>query len=332
MPSHSRSLRRRFLLALAGLTPLLAALPPAIGQTTNPANWPTKPMRIIVPYSPGGNADAIARFVADKLGVALGQSIMVENKTGAGAIIGTEAAARAAGDGYTFLVAPNAVFTITQHLRAIPYKPDQDFIPIAQLSGSYSIAAARKDAPFNTLRELVAQAKKNPGKFSYGSAGLATATHLSGEMLSSVAGIQLLHVPYKGSADALSDLMGGRIDLQFDPVSLAQIQNGNAKAIGVLSRVRHPELPDIPTAKEQGLNVDSRSWFGLFAPKNTPQAIVERMAAETEKILQLPTTREMLLKFSQYPDYLPSQAFARKIQDDSAFFKQLIQANHIQVE
>jgi tripartite-type tricarboxylate transporter receptor subunit TctC len=334
MPALSPLLRhRRQLLAVAlavGL-PLLAASQ-AHAQAPMPANWPSKPMRVIVPYPAGGNSDAIARFVADKLGAALGQPMVVENKGGAGAIIGTEAAARAAGDGYNFLVAPNAVFTITQHLRRIPYDPVNDFIPIAQLSGSYSIAAARKDAPFNSLTELATLAAKEPGKYTFGSAGLATATHLSGEMLSSVAKIKLLHVPYKGSADALADLMGGRIDLQFDPVSLTQIKSGNAKAIGVLSKTRHPELPNVPTAQEQGMGVDSRAWFGLFAPKGTPQPVVDRISAEMEKIIKLPQTRDLLLQFSQYPDYLPSKRFATQIQEDSAFFKELIRAANIRME
>jgi tripartite-type tricarboxylate transporter receptor subunit TctC len=333
MPTHSPIPRaRRQLLTWAASLPLLMAALPAQAQAPMPANWPNKPMRVIVPYPAGGNSDAIARFVADKLGQALGQPMVVDNKGGAGAIIGTEAAARAPGDGYTFLVAPNAVFTITQHLRRIPYDPVNDFLPIAQLSGSYSIAAARKDAPFHSLTELAAYATKEPGKYTYGSAGLATATHLSGEMLSSVASIKMLHVPYKGSADALADLMGGRIDLLFDPVSLAQIKNGNAKAIGVLSKTRHPELPNVPTAQEQGMGVDSRAWFGLFAPKGTPQPIVDRISVEMEKIIKLPQTREMLLKFSQYPDYLSAKPFAAQIKDDSAFFKELIRTANIRMD
>ncbi|MFZ2388253.1 MAG: tripartite tricarboxylate transporter substrate binding protein [Polaromonas sp.] len=319
---------RRILLTLAALSPLLAASP----LQAQPAAWPSKPMRIIVPYSAGGNSDAIGRFIADKLGIALGQPIIVENKAGAGAGIGTEAAARASGDGYTFLLAPTAVFAITPHLRRVAYNPVSDFIPVAQLTSSYTIATARKDAPFNNIAQLVKLAGQNPGKYTFGSAGLATATHLAGEMVSYKTGIRMLHVPYKGSADALSDLMGGRIDLIFDPVSLPQVQAGNVKAIAVLSKTRHPELPDVPTIKEQGYELETRSWFGLFAPKGTPTAIVERTSAEVEKIMKLLETRKMLIKMSQYPDYLGSANFTAQIREDSTFYKDLIKRSNISSE
>ncbi|MGH8856481.1 MAG: Bug family tripartite tricarboxylate transporter substrate binding protein [Polaromonas sp.] len=320
------------LLPIAALLPLLGS-PAAQAQAQAPtAAWPTKPMRIIVPYPAGGNSDAIGRFIADKLGAALGQPIVVENKGGAGATIGADAAARAPGDGYTLLVAPTAVFAITPHLRRVPYDPFADFIPMAQLTGSYSIATARKHAPFNSLADLAKAAGKAPGKYTFGSAGLATATHLAGEMVNYKAGINMLHVPYKGSAEALSDLMGGRIDMIYDPVSLTQVKNGTVKAIAVMSKTRHPELPDVPTAREQGYDIDTRSWFGLFAPKGTPKAIVERTTAEVDKILKMPETRSLLLKMSQYPDYVGPAAFAAQIKDDSAFFKDLIKRANIRAE
>ncbi|UUZ66172.1 tripartite tricarboxylate transporter substrate binding protein (plasmid) [Polaromonas sp. P1-6] len=317
----------RALLPLAALLPLLAS-PAALAQ----APWPNKPVRMIVPYPAGGNSDAIGRFVAQKLAVALGQAIVVENKAGAGATIGTEAAARAPGDGYTFLLAPTAVFAITPHLRKVPYEPFADFIPVAKLTGSYSIATARKDAPFNTVKELVAAASKAPGKYTFGSAGAATATHLAGEMINFKTGIKMLHVPYKGSAEALADLVGGRIDMIYDPVSLTQVKSGNVKAIGVLSNTRHPELPNVPTLREQGYDIDTRSWFGLFAPKGTPHAVVERTAAEVEKILKSDEVRGALLKMSQYPDYVGPAAFADQIKQDSVFFKDLITRANIRAE
>ena len=324
------TLGRRALLTLAAFTPFLAT--PALQAQTPTAAWPGKPIRIIVPYTAGGNSDAIGRFIAIKLGAALGQPIIVENKAGAGASIGTEAAARAPGDGYTLLVAPTAVFAITPHLRRVGYDPFTDFIPVAQLSGSYSIATARKDAPFNNIAELVKAASKAPDKYTFGSAGLATATHLSGEIVNYKTGIKMLHVPYKGSAEALSDLIGGRIDMIYDPVSLTQVKAGAVKAIGVMGKTRHPELPDVPTLKEQGYDVDMPAWYGLFAPKGTPKAIVERVATEVEKILKLPETRSVLLKVSQYPDFAGPAAFAAQIKVDSAFFKDPIKRANIHVE
>lgn len=303
----------------------------AYAQAASPA-WPTKPIRMIVPYPAGGNADTIARFISDKLGAALGETLIVDNKGGAGGTIGAEAAARSVPDGYTFIVAPTAVLAITPHLRKVRYDPFADFTPIAQLTGSYTIATARKDAPFNNIQELVAAARKDPGKYTFGSAGPATATHLAGEMLKHKTGIDLLHVPYKGSAEALSDLMGGRIDLIFDPVSLPQVKAGTVKAIAVFSKTRHPELPAVPTLKEQGVDIDTRSWFGLFAPKGTPKDVVQRMAAEVEKMLASPGTREQLLKFSQYPEFVGPQAFEKQIKDDSVSFKNLIKQANITVE
>ncbi len=305
---------------------LAAAVPMAHAQA-----WPGKPIRVM-PYPAGGNSDAIGRFIADKLGAALGQPMVVDNKGGAGATIGTEQAARAPADGYTFLIAPTAVFAITPHLRKVPYNAMTDFVPIAQLSGSYSIATARKDAPFNTVQEMIAAARKAPGKLTFGSAGPATATHLAGEMVKYQAGIDMLHVPYKGSAEALQDLMGGRIDVIYDPVGLTQVKAGSVKALAVLSKQRHPELPAVPTIREQGVDIDTRSWFGLFAPKGTPPAIVERTAAAAQKVLATPEARELLLKMSQYPEYIGPAEFAAQIKSDSAFFKDLVTRANIRVE
>ncbi len=320
-------IRRSVLSAALGAAALLAGAP-ALAQ----AAWPTKPVRMIVPYPAGGNSDAIARFVADKLGAAIGQPMVVDNKGGAGATIGAELMARAPGDGYTFMVAPTAVFAITPHLRKVNYDPFTDFVPVAQISGSYSIATARKDAPFDDIPGLVAAAQKAPGKYTFGSAGPATATHLAGEMVAHAGKIQMLHVPYKGSAEALADLMGGRIDMIYDPVSLTQVKAGKVKAIAVLSKKRHPELPNVPTIREQGYGIDTRSWFGLFAAKGTPQPIVDRVAAAVQKILASDDTREVLLKMSQYPEYIGPAPFATQIKGDSAFFKELIVRTNIHVD
>lgn len=319
----------RSLIVPLGATLALLAGP---GVRAQPAAWPNKPIRVIVPYPAGGNSDAIARYISDKLGHAVGQSLVVENKGGAGATIGAELAARASGDGYTLLIAPTAVFAITPHLRKVNYQPFTDFVPIAQLSGSYSIATASKDAPFNDINGLLAAARKAPGKLTFGSAGPATATHLAGEMVKNKAGIDMLHIPYKGSAEALGDLMGGRIDMMYDPVSLNQVKAGKVKAIAVMSKARHPDLPNVPTIREQGLDIDTRSWFGLFAPKGTPQPVVERLAVETQKILATDEARQLLLKMSQFPDFVGPLAFTRQIQDDSAFFKSLIARANIHVD
>ncbi len=218
---------------------LLASLCMAAGNTSDAQPvWPSQPLKLVVPYPAGGNADAIGRLVATRLATALNQSMVVENRAGVGGTIGAEAVARAAGDGGTFLLAPVAILAITPHLRRVPYDPEADLLPVAMLSSSYGLVAARKDLPAGSMQEFIALAKREPGKFSFGSADTATATHITGEIVHLKAGIKLLHVPYKGSGDALTDLLGGRIDLMYDPVALAQARSGNVKLLAVTSAVR----------------------------------------------------------------------------------------------
>ena len=307
----------------------LGALPGLASAQT----YPGKPVRWIVPFQPGGTTDIIARLVGQKLSESWNQPVVIENRPGASGVIGTQAGAKAAPDGYTLTFAYNGNMTMNPNLiRKLPYDPFNAFIPVAKMTGSYSIATARLDAPFNSITDLAAAARKAPGKYTFGSAGLATATHLAGEMVALKAGITLLHVPYKGSADALTDLIGGRIDMIFDPVSLTQVKAGKVKAIGVMSAKRHPELPNVPTVQEQGFDVDTRSWFGMFAPKGTPKAIVDRMAAEIEKVLKADDTRATLLKVSQYADFSGPAAFADQVKRDSDFFKDLIKTANIHVD
>ena len=312
---------------------LLAGLCLAGGNSSQaqPA-WPSQPLKLVVPYPAGGNADAIGRMVATRLTTALSQTIVVENRGGAGGTIGAEAVARAPGDGNTFLLAPVAILAITPHLRRVPYDPESDLLPVAMLSSSYGLVAARKELPAATMQEFIALAKKEPGRLSFGSAGTATATHITGEIVHLKAGIKLLHVPYKGSGDALSDLLGGRIDLMYDPVALAQARSGGVKVLAVTSAVRHPLLPNVPTLREIGLDIPAGSWFGVFAPKGTPPQMIARLAGEIEKIVTAADAREQMLKFSQYPDFRGPQAFARQVQEDRAFFKDLIDKAGIKTE
>lgn len=316
--------RRRL---LAGTATLVLA--PAVRSQ---GRWPDRPLKLIVPYPAGGNSDSIGRWAAERLSASLGQQVVVENRAGAGATIGAQAAARSAPDGHTLLLAPTAVMAITHHLRKVPYDPDTDFVPIAVMTSSYGLVAARRDLPANTMQEMIALARREPGKLSFGSAGTATATHLTGEIVHHKAGIKVLHVPYKGSAESLTDLVGGRIDLIYDPVALPQVKAGTVKALAATSDVRHPELPDVPTLKEQGLDVPGGSWFGLFAPRGTPADVVQRIAGDLERALAAPGTREMLQKFGQYPDFTGPAAFAARIRSDSATFRDLIAQAGIKVD
>lgn len=300
---------------------LLAAVAPAAIAADA---WPTKPVRLIVPYPPGGSSDNIARLAASWLTAALGQTVVIENKGGAGAIIGTDAAARSSADGYTLLLAPTAVMAITPQLRSVPYSV-ADFAPIAILASSYNLVAARKDLPANNMAELTAFAKGQPGKATFGSAGIATATHIAGELVHQALGIQVLHVPFKGSGESLNALVGGQIDLIYDPVALPQVKAGTIKVLAAGGKTRHPELPNVPTLREQGVDVEVGSWFGVFAPKGTPREIVERVAAALARGTQSPGVEGQLARMSLYPDYRGPEAFARQIRDDIASYKSLIE-------
>jgi tripartite-type tricarboxylate transporter receptor subunit TctC len=319
-------MKRRTLLGAGLAASLLATTLPVVAQT-----WPGKPIRLIVPYPAGGNSDHIGRYIGEHVGQALGQPVVVENRAGAGATIGAQVAASAEPDGYTFLLAPTAVLAITPHLRKVPYNA-ADLTPVAKISGSYGMAVARKDLPANDFKELVALAKKSPGKLTFGSAGTATITHLTGEIVNLRTGIRTLHVPYKGSAPALNDLIGGQIDLIYDSVALPAIKAGQVKALAATGKYRHPELPDVPTTEELGYPMNTSSWFGLFAPRGTPAPILERMAAEVKKALATADAKTRLETFSQYPDFQDPAEFARTVAEDSAMFKDLIETAGIKAD
>lgn len=329
--SASAHARRRMVRAVLTLPAAAVALGAAASAARAQA-WPVRPVRLIVPFPPGGNADQIGRWVAERMTAAIGQSVVVENRAGAGGTIGATAVAQAQGDGYTLLLGATALVAITHHLRRIPYDPQADLVPVCSVSGAYSLVAARKDLPAADMAELFALARREPGRLSFGSAGLATSTHLSGEIVHAAAGVRIVHVPYKGSAEALADLVGGRIDLIYDPVALPQVKAGNVKALAVTSDVRHPELPDVRTLREQGIATPRGTWFGVFAPKGTPPEVVERVAGVLRQALAEPAAREGLQRFSQFPDFRDPAAFARTVREDDAFYRELIARLGIRLE
>ena len=294
-------------------------------------NWPDKPIHFITPYPPGGLSDQITRFMADRVSKSLGKPVIVDNKPGAGALLGTEFAARAAPDGYSFFVAPTATVCVSPWLRKVNFSLD-DFEPVAKLTSAYGLITGRKDAPFNNFKEFVAAAKANPGKFTFASNGVGSIVHLTGVLLHKQAGIDVLHVPYKGSVESMTDLIGRRVDVMYDPVTQPRVKTGDLKGLGMTNPERHPDLPNVPTLKEQGFDIDPRSWFGIFAPKGTPADIVARMAAEAQKAMGAAGVREQLLLSSMYPDYEGSTAFARRVRDDSQFFRDIIQKENIKAD
>src|SRR5438034_5972010 len=249
---------------------LVVAAPVALGQVA----YPTKPVRLVVPFPAGGTTDLLARAAAQKLSEAWGQQVIVDNRPGAAGNIGAELVAKAAPDGYTLLMGTVGTHAINASLYAkMPYDHVKDFAPVILVAGVPNVLVVNPSLPVHSVQELIAYAKANPGKLNFASSGSGTSIHLSGELFKVMTGVQMTHVPYKGSAPALQDLLGGQVQLMFDnlPPSLPQIKAGRLRALAVTSATRAPALPDVPTVAEAGLpGFEASSWFGVLAPAGTP--------------------------------------------------------------
>lgn len=280
----------------AALAAACAFAAPSLAQQ----NYPDRPIRLIVPQPPGGGFDTVARILADRLGPALGQSVVVENRTGAGTLVGTEAVAKAAPDGYTLLLGALSNIALNPGLYPkLPYDPLKDFTPIGlAVTWSYTLVA-RKDLPYRDLKELIAFAKANPEKITYASAGKGSGQHIAMAVTEKLAGVKLTHVPYRGAQPAYQDILGGRVDLFFDISSTAraQVEGGTVRALAVSSKDRQSFHPDVPSVFETGVAaLDMESWFGLFAPAQTPAPIVARLRKELSEVLARPDVSELFAK------------------------------------
>ena len=287
----SRS-RLHFTLAAAGAL-LAAALP--LGTAQAQGAWPTKPVRIVVTFPPGGAPDTLARVLAEKWG-ALGQPVTVDNKPGAGGNIGADMVAKAPGDGHTLVIGTVGTHAINMALYSkMPYDNFKDFTPISFLASTPNLLVVNKSVPANNVRELVELAKKQP--LSFASSGSGTSIHLSGELFNTLAGVKMQHIPYKGRAQAIPDLLGGRVQLMFDnmPSSLPLVKSGELKGLAVTSAQRSPAAPNIPTIAESGLpGFEATSWFGLYASPGVPRDVQMRINAETLKVMAMPDVKEKL--------------------------------------
>jgi len=290
-----------------------------------------KPMKIIVPYPAGGNADNIARLYADALSKQLHVPVIVDNKGGGGGIIGAQAAMNAPSDGSVLFLAPTAVFVVTPHLRKVPYDANKDFIPVARVTSWIPVMVARKDFPANDFRSAVEAMKKSPGKYSFASAGPATMTHLMGELMNMKLGVQTLHVPYKGSSEIVPDLLSGRVDLAYDSVVVPQVKAGQLKVFASMAPVRHPDLPNVPTLKELGVDLDIPNWYGLFVPKGTPAAVVEKLGAVSKDIIAKLDPRS-LTAMSMYAAYEGPAQFKAQIARDDALMADVIRTANVHVQ
>ena len=298
MPICSSS-RGSLTLAIAALALMLPFV--SIAQTA----YPNKPVRILVPFPPGGPADALARIVGDKLGQALGQPFVIENKPGAGGNIGMEQGAKAAPDGYTLTLAPTGNLTIAPSLYAkLPYDPAKDYAPITVIATVPNLLIVHPSVPAKTLRELIALAKAKPGTLNYASPGNGSGPHLAGELLKSMAGIDIVHVPYNGVGPAMAGVLAGDVQLFFaqSSAALAHVKSGKVIALGVASPKRIVAAPELPTIAEAGLpGFEVISWYGLVAPAGTPAPIVERLQVEIAKALASSDVREKISPLGAEP-------------------------------
>ncbi len=323
-------MRRRKFLGLAGAT-LVAGVPTLASSET--ANWPDRPVKLILPYAPGGASDLIGRPWADKLSHAFGQQFVIENRGGASGIIGTEAVARAQPDGYTFLLTPSAPLTVQPLLRKTPYDPAKSFTPVGRVGDLISGFAIHPAAGPKTFKEMVDYAKANPGKLAYGSAGLGTSSHLRIEMLRVVADIDVLHVPYRGSADALNDLLANTVQMMNEINPMPHVKAGKLILLDISYPERHPDFPGVPTLWEVGYgDAYVPSWYSVWAPAGTPRGIVEKLNAKMVEIAGTDDMRTRLYAMNVAVPLQSPEEMGRHFAEDAKRCAELIRRTNIKVE
>lgn len=305
--------------------------PLAAGQA-----FPSKPIRIVVPSAPGDGSDLIARAIGQKLTEAWGQPVVVDNRLGAGGRIGSEVAAKAAPDGYTWIMANAGSHGINQAIYTnLPFDVERDFAPITQIMRAPNVLVVSPSVGVDTIQQFIALLKKNPGKFSYGSGGNGSSAHMSAELFKMMAGVDLVHVPYKGATPALTDLIAGQIAMFLGnlPPAIPFIHNGQVKALAVTSLKRSPQLPNVPTLDEAGLTgFETIAWFGLLAPAGTPKDIIEKTRAEIARIVALPDIRERIVALGGEPVANRPEEFAAIIHNDVVKWKKVAAAAHVKVD
>lgn len=313
LPAVSRA---RLLVSGFAVVVLAAGLSavPALAQ-----QWPAKPVKIVVPFAAGGPADIYARAIGEKLTAALGQPFVVENKPGGGSIVGTDFAAKSPGDGYTLLMMSN---THTVNESLVPDRPFQllrDFVPVAPVNYSDLVMVAHPSVPAATLRDYIALAKAKPGTMNYASSGNGTPYHMAGELFKAMAGVDILHVPYKGSSGARTDVLGGQVQVMFDaiPTMGPQVRAGKLKALGTTGKVRSSVLPDVPTVAEGGVpGYEAVIWLGIMAPAATPKPVVEKLNAEITRIANAPEMKEAWAKQGAVAMSMSTDEFAKYMRED----------------
>ncbi len=298
--------------------------------------YPSKPVRVIVPFPPGAGVDIVTRSVSPRLGELLGQQLIVDNRAGAGGILGAELAAKAQPDGYTLLMATAGILTVIPNMNSkAPYSVERDFVPVTLIASVPSMLVVHPSLPAKSVKELVALARSKPGAINYASTGNGTLPHLAAELFKAQAKIDMVHVPYKGSAPALTDLLGGQVEVFFGNVLsvIPQVRSGKLRALAVTSVERMPVAPEIPTLAQSGFpGFEAGTWFGLMAPAGTPREIVNRLHAEVVKTLRLPETQERLAGQGATTVGNTPDQFAAYIRTESAKWAKVLKASGVRAD
>ena len=310
---------------------LAAALPSfALAQA-----WPTKPVRMVVPFPAGGPTDVLTRALAEKLSAALGQPVVVDNKPGAGGTIGSDLVAKSAPDGYTLLMATGSTHSVGPYLSKVPYDPQKDFTPIVYVGKATNILLVSPVLGIDNVRELIEYARRNPGTLNFASSGIGSVAHLTGEMFASMAGIRITHVPYKGTQLSLPDLMSGQVGMLFDNVVTGKpnMEGKRVKGIAISSRERSHLVPDLPTVSESGLpGFDSWNWFGVFGPAATPQGVVDRVNAELNRVMADASMRERFAQLGFETTGGTPAEFAAIVQSEARKWSKVIREANVKPE
>ncbi|HEY8050017.1 MAG TPA: tripartite tricarboxylate transporter substrate binding protein [Ramlibacter sp.] len=311
-----------------GLTGLLAAL----SFTAHAADWPARPVTVVVPFVAGGTTDIVARLIGQKLGELWGQPVVIDNRGGAGGNIGAGIVAKATPDGYTLLMTSGSIVTVNPHIYKDMGFKVSDLMPVTNVaSGPMVVAVSATQGPA-TLKDLIAAAKAKPGALNFGSAGIGSQVHMAGENFANAAGIDIVHVPYKGEAAAYADLMAGQVQLVVGNIGAVAgfVNQGRLRALAVTSKERSPMLPNVPTANEAGMpGFENTGWFGFMAPAGTPQAIVDKVQRDTVRVLQMPDVKEKLAKIGMLPVGNSPADFATEINTELKTWGDVVKNRHL---
>lgn len=324
-------MKTRLYAALAAGVLCLSAAASAPAQS---ADWPTRPLRLLVGSAPGGGTDAMARAVADKLGPMLKQTVVVENKPGASNTLAADLAAKS-GDGHTMVMGVSTAHAIAPHLLKLGYDNDRDLTPVVFVGAVPNILVVNNQLPAQSVQELIALLKRKPGEYNFASSGSGSTQHIAAELFKDATGVQMTHIPYRGSGPAMVDLMGGQVQIAFETASsvIPHIKSGKVRALAVLSARRNPQLPDVPTMVEAGVSgVEMSAWYGIYMPSGTPAAVQQRVHDSVNAVLAMPETQTRLQAIGADINPMSQAQFAQFHQAENQRYAGIIKKNHISVE